>query len=496
MPGQPTSPMLFRGITSIVISTRSHFKLAAMSLASMVVIFCQLTTGAALDKPAGNAALWAAICPIVYPLDQFPTAQGYRYFFYGDAFFINEDGYLITAAHVVSSFRDGGQPYILVGPPGGPRRLQEVEMVAEDWEHDVAVLRATPNPFAGQHGFAFLPLTAERPSPGEAVMAISLRPADLHDSHTSEEPLEERSQGQVIDYQFTREEDVGEGAESELLLFNQKVVPGQSGSPLLSADSQEVVGIVVGQWLRPAVIHFTTTAQPAVLSRGAALRIHYAIALLRQNGIAWRAALAPAAAQNSPAQQASGFSSAVPLSFVTTPYPPQALLGGEVVLDALIDSSGKLAELKEVHGTAPFLEPALKAVRTWTFSPAQRDGHTVEARVGIVFQFPQSFMPKMLAREHKYDEPSEDSGEHGALPVATVEPNYPPNTTDEGSVVLYDAVDAQGQVTSTRVLRDLGPLTAATIAASQKWHFVPGKEAGANTDSAVILVVTFRRPTT
>jgi hypothetical protein len=477
-----------------MISLRSDCKMAFMLIAGLVFIFCQHTAGAALDNPADEGALIAAMCPIVFPLDQFPTSQGYRYFFYGDGFFINEDGYLITAAHVVSSFRDGGRPYILVGPPGGPRRLQEADLVAEDWEHDVAVLRATPNPFEGQHSVAFLPLTAERPSPGKIVMAVSVHPADLHDSHTSEEPVEERFRGQVIDYQFTHEEDVREGAESELLLFNQKVVPGQSGSPLLSADSREVVGIVVGQWLRPTVIHFTTTAQPLVTSPGAALRIHYAIALLRQHGIAWHAALDAAAPPIGPAPQVSGFSPPVPLSLVATPYPPQALMGGEVLLDALIDSGGRLAELNVVHGTAPFLEPVLSAVHTWTFSPAQMDGRAVEARIGIVFQFPQSFMPKLTAREHKYDVPSEDSAGHGALPVTTVEPNYPPNTTAEGSVALYHAIDPQGQVTSTRVLRDLEPLTAATIAASQQWHFVPGKQAGANTDSAVILVVTFRRP--
>jgi len=478
----------------VLISMRFHFKLAVMSLAGIVSIFYQIPAGAAPDSSADDTALSAAVCPIVYPLDQFPTAQGYRYFFYGNAFFINEDGYLITAAHVVSSFRDGGRPHILVGPPGGPHRLQEADLVAEDSEHDVAVLRATPNPFAGQHSIAFLPLTTERPSPGKAVLAVSLRPADPYDSHTYEEPVEEGLKGQVIDYQFTREEDVKGGAESELLLFNQKVVPGQSGSPLLAADSHEVVGIVVGQWLRPTVIRFTTTAQPLVTSPGAALRIHYAIALLRQHGIAWHAASAVAAPPKSPAPQASGFSPPVPLSLVATPYPPQALMGGEVVLDALIDSGGRLAELNVVHGGAPFLEPVLSAVHTWTFSPAQMDRRAVEARIGIVFQFPQSFLPKLVAREHKYDEPLEDSGEHGALPVTTVEPNYPFNTTAEGSVALYDVVDSQGQVTSTRVLRDIEPLTDATIVASQLWHFVPGKQAGANTDSAAILVVTFRRP--
>jgi hypothetical protein len=481
-----------------------HFGMVAISLAAMVVVFCGHAAAAQIDRPAGDAGISAAICPIVFPLDAFPTEQGIRYFFYGNAFFINDDGYLITAAHVVSSFRNGGLPHVLVGPPGGPRRVVEAAIVAVDWEHDVAVLRATPNPFHGSHDVAFLPLTAEQPSPGDGVLAVSLRPPDLHNSHTSQEPVEERSSGQVINYQFTLGDT--DNADSELLLFNQRVAPGQSGSPVVSADSRAVVGIVVGQWQRPTVVRFANSAQPLLmLSPGAALRIHYAISLLRQHGISWHTDLAASAsaasagssaASEPAAPQASGFSPPVPLSVVATPYPPQALFGGEVVLSALIDAGGKLADVDVVHGGGPFLEPVLDAVRTWTFSPAQRDGNAVESRVTIVFQFPQSFLPKVVSaeRDHSYDEPPADSPAHGALPVVTVEPNYPVNTVMEGTVALYDVVDTHGEIVSTRILRDVPPLTDATVAASHLWRFVPGEQAGSATDSAVILVVTFRRP--
>ena len=183
----------------------------------------------------------------------------------------------------------------------------------------------------------------------------------------------------------------------------------------------------------------------------------------------------------------SGFGGDYPLSL-------QALFGGEVVLDALIDTDGKIAELNVVHGTAPFLEPVLDAVRTWTFSPGQIDGQAVEERIGIVVQFPQSFLPKLTSPERKYDPPSEDSIDHAALPISTVEPDYPLNTVAEQSVVLYNLINQQGEVTSTQVLRDAEPFTSATLAAIQKWQFVPGKEAGANTDSAMVVVVTFRHP--
>src|SRR6516164_8735410 len=189
-----------------------------------LAVSCGLVANSASENPADDGAVLASICPLVYPLDQFPTERGYRYLFFGDAFFINEEGYLVTAAHILNSFRDGGRPYILVGSPRGPRRLQQAELVAVDLEHDVAILRATPNPFVGQHHVAFMSLSSERPSPGKPVMAVSLLPSDPSDSSTSEDPTEIRSRGQVVDYQFHAE---SEGADSELLLFNQKVVPGQ-----------------------------------------------------------------------------------------------------------------------------------------------------------------------------------------------------------------------------------------------------------------------------
>jgi outer membrane biosynthesis protein TonB len=467
--------------------------MVAIALGAALLVFCRPAPASTSEYPPAGAALpEASVCPVVYPLDQFPTERGFRYIFYGNAFFVNDEGYLITAAHVVRSFRDGGRPYILVETAGGQRRLQKTELVAEDWKHDVALLRAIPNPFGGQDHVASVSLTADRPSPGRPVAALSLFPAELRDPHTSEAPVEMSSPGEVIDYQFYADD---KGTESELLLFSHKVIPGQSGSPVFLGDSRKVVGIVVGQWLDPTVIHVANSAQPVVTSPGAALSIHYAIALLRRQGISWQTSPAPpSVAPASHAARSGQLIPPAPLSLVGTPYPRQALFGGEVVLDALIDTDGRVAEVNVVHGAAPYLDPVLDAVHTWTFSPAKMNGRVVAARIGIVFQFPQSFMPKMTAREHKYERPLENSASYAALPVSTVEPAYPPNTNAEGSVILYGLVDALGQISSTRVLRDLEPLTAATLAAVQQWHFVPAKKAGASTNSAVVLVVTFRHP--
>jgi TonB family protein len=428
----------------------------------------------------------------VYPLDQTPE-DGYRYMFFGNGFFINDEGYVVTAAHLLSYFRNGGEPYILVGPPEGPRHMLAAPIVSVDWDHDVAILRATPNPFQSEKNIAYLPLSTEASVRGSGVLSASLRPTDVENAHSGAAPMQDFSRGEVIDHLFHRESGA---SESELLLFDQEVVPGQSGSPLVSADTQGVVGIVVGRWLHPTVIPSGANGvRQTVLAPGAALRIHYAIGLLEQMHITWHMVSEPPSQATTPAQQPKGFSAPVPLSVVGTPYPSQALFGGEVVLDALIDSSGKLADIRVVTGDAPFLDAVLSAVHTWSFSPAEMDGRAVDARIGIVFQFPQSFLPKVTSRERKYEEPLANSADRGALPVVTLEPDYPTTSIAEGSVVLYESIDPQGQITSTSILHNLESLTAPTIDATHKWQFVPGKQAGAKSDSAVMVVVTYRRPT-
>lgn len=464
----------------------------AMWLAIILAV-CLLVPGdaPAKHKAATNVSLSAALCQVVYPLDESPE-EGYRYMFLGNGFFVDDQGYVVTAAHLLSYFRHVGEPYILVGPPEGPPRMLEAPIMAADWDHDVAVLRATPNPFQGDKRISYLPLSTEPPAPGDDVLADSLIPPDEKNAHSSAAPLEDFLQGEVINYQFYRER--GE-AERQLLLFDQEVVPGQSGAPLVSAGTHAVVGVVVGRWLHPAVAPSGPEGGHVTLSPGAALRIHYAIGLLEQLHVPWDMASHPSGEMASTSQQTEGFAAAVPLSLVATPYPPQALFGGEVLLDALVGTDGKLSDVRVASGSSPFLDVALGAVRTWSFLPARMDGRAVESRIGIVFQFPQSFLPQMVQKDHKYEEPLAGAVDRGALPVLTVEPGYPPASIAEGSVILDGLVDGQGRITSVSVIHDVASLAAPTKAALQQWQFVPGLRAGAKAPSQVIVVTTFRRPT-
>ncbi len=260
-------------------------------LALVVCLLGCLAAGAASEDLADDASLAAAVCPVVYQLDQSPSSRGYHYSFFGNAFFINEQGYLLTVAHVLETFRDGGQPYILISRPNSPPRLLEAAIIAVDSEHDVAVLLATPNPFAGKHKVTFLPLAPEPAIRGQSVIALSLHPPKLQNAHTFQAPQVDRSSGEVLSYESTQLEKSAPSA--DVFLLSHPVARGQSGSPVVALDSRAVVGLVEGRWLRSRAVSIAKSSSLSTSTPGAAVPIRYAIALLQRQSISWHAPQPP-----------------------------------------------------------------------------------------------------------------------------------------------------------------------------------------------------------
>lgn len=260
-------------------------KLALFCLAALSLSAAQLGSAVAVDR-TDDSALTAALCPVVYKLDENPADRGYHFTFYGNAFFINDQGYLLTVAHVLDTFRDGGQPSIQVTRPNSPPQLLPLTTIAKDAEHDVAILRVTPNPFTAHYHVTYLSLATD-PTPGQAVLALSLHPVRARNAQSFQMPAEDRSAGEVLSYESTQLEKSAPAA--QVFLLSHPVTLGQSGSPVLAADSRAVVGLVEGRWLRSSAVSLARTAGTRADTPGAAIPIRYAIALLDLKGVAWHA---------------------------------------------------------------------------------------------------------------------------------------------------------------------------------------------------------------
>jgi hypothetical protein len=279
-------------IREVLVSMRRGFFATAMIVALGGFLVCHNLPAGVLADPKEDSGLTAAICPIVYSLDEASAERGYRYIFYGNAFFIDRDGYLLTAAHVLSDFHDGGRPQILLRLPEAPPRLANIEVVATDPQHDIAVLRAVPNPFHGKYQLTFLALSSTKPERGSAVLAAALRPARLKDPHTFDAPQEDESLADVLQYTSIAL-DKGQ-PKAELFLFSHEVLRGQSGAPILSRDTHEVVGIVEGQWLHGIPLPSATSPGERGSTLGAGVPITYALKLLEQQHVGWQTAAGPA----------------------------------------------------------------------------------------------------------------------------------------------------------------------------------------------------------
>jgi S1-C subfamily serine protease len=263
---------------------------AIAAFATLACAYSSLPAGQSQNQAtSAEEPATAALCPVVYPDDQKPASRGYHYTFFGNAFFINEQGYLLTVAHVVETFRDGGQAYILVNRQNAPPGLLKVTVVAKDPQHDVAILRATTNPFAGKYSVRYVPLSNDPAVRGQSVLALSLHPQKLQDAHSFDSTREDSSPGTVLSYESTQLEKSAPAA--NVFLLSHPVVKGQSGSPVLATDSRAVVGLVEGLWLRSAPVGIAKSGAQSSGTPGAAIPIQYAINLLKKLNVTWHSAM-------------------------------------------------------------------------------------------------------------------------------------------------------------------------------------------------------------
>src|SRR6267143_1850812 len=60
---------------------------------------------------------------------------------------------------------------------------------------------------------------------------------------------------------------------------------------------------------------------------------------------------------------------------------------GEVTLDALIDSTGKVTDVKVITGPTLLRQAAMDALRLWKYEPALLDGHPVSTHLAVTVKF-------------------------------------------------------------------------------------------------------------
>jgi len=98
----------------------------------------------------------------------------------------------------------------------------------------------------------------------------------------------------------------------------------------------------------------------------------------------------PKAAAPSRIKQGGQVTAALIVTQTRPVYPPlarQARIQGNVVLHAIIDKDGKVAQLEVVSGHPLLVQAALDAVKQWRYKPTQLNGDAVEVDTTITVTF-------------------------------------------------------------------------------------------------------------
>jgi protein TonB len=171
---------------------------------------------------------------------------------------------------------------------------------------------------------------------------------------------------------------------------------------------------------------------------------------------------------------------------VPAPPSPRTVGGGEVVLEAEVDSGGKVAGVKVLRDTPPFTAALSDAVAGWSFE----SGAAGYVLVAGLFAPPTLYGPAPGQPPRDVASPSEEV----PYPSTRAPAPYPPGAVGSGSVLVEVEVDAAGTVASAKVVRSAPGFDESALRAARAWRFRPARREGKPTASFVYLVFGFRAP--
>jgi TonB family protein len=176
---------------------------------------------------------------------------------------------------------------------------------------------------------------------------------------------------------------------------------------------------------------------------------------------------------------------------------PQALGGGEVLLELTIDPNGVVQQVGRLRATPPYTELVADAIAAWQFEPAttvidqRRTRITGSVLVAAVFRPPSLYAgpaPSQSPRDVAVPSP------YGPYPEALVMPAYPPTAVGSGLVLVEITMTAGGEPRDFRLVSPVSGFDVAALDAVRKWRFRPARASEVPDRVFVYAVLGFRTP--
>jgi protein TonB len=177
----------------------------------------------------------------------------------------------------------------------------------------------------------------------------------------------------------------------------------------------------------------------------------------------------------------------------------QARVQGTVILEARIDKTGAVADVKVLRSFPLLDDAAMAAVRQWTYTPTLLENEPVEVLLIVTV----NFQVKDGAAK-----PPAQPAEPGSVPVRVggevkeptktkhVPPVYPVEAMRDkvqGTVILEATLSKTGTVGALKILKGVDDrLDKAAIEAVQKWEYTPTTINDVPVEVLLVVTVAFR----
>jgi hypothetical protein len=182
-----------------------------------------------------------------------------------------------------------------------------------------------------------------------------------------------------------------------------------------------------------------------------------------------------------------------------TPLPaPTIAGGGEVLIEAIVDRTGRVGRPIVLRGTPPYTNMVLEAIATWQFDAARERSLTgVDTTVEMPVAIAAIYRSPVLMNAPTIGEPPKDWSKPSseiAYPISMEMPNFPPQARDGGVVLLEVALNEAGTVTDTRGIASTGGFESASREAVAKWRFRGGSYRARPVPATAYVLLGFRAP--